>query len=103
MLTRRIALVVMTLVLPVPLVACSSDGDRAACYSPTQGHPSPYDSQRTAVGCPCDEARDQPICVREKGPEYGLFCYNGRWQSVVDGPCQPPSPLPDAGADASGP
>jgi hypothetical protein len=92
----------LLLVLPASFVACGG-GDGAACYSPTQGSPSPYDSQRTAVGCPCDEAKDQPICVRDDGPAYGLFCLKGRWQSIIDGPCQPPSPLPDAGADPSGP
>jgi hypothetical protein len=87
----------LLLLLPLSVVSCGSDDDAAACYSPTQGNPSPYDSHRTSLGCACEMGKDQPICVRDRGPAYGLFCFEGRWQSVIDGPCQPSGPLPDAG------
>jgi hypothetical protein len=99
MLQRTLAL--FCLLLPLSIASCGDDGDGAACYSPTQGLASPYDNHHLAMGCACDPAKDQGICVTTKGPAYGLMCFQGHWQSVIDGPCLPPSPLIDAGADTA--
>jgi hypothetical protein len=79
--------------------------DAKSCYSPTQNAEKAYD--QGAVGCSCDDAVDQDVCVSGAA----LVCENGRWQAVIDGPCLPevhpePASLCSAGqanpTDASG-
>lgn len=54
-----------------------------ACYSPTENVSTA--DQAGALGCACDPAVDQAVCVQGKA----LFCDYGHWSFGYDGPCQP--------------
>lgn len=59
------------------------------CYSPTQNLETV--TSPNAVGCGCDPAVDEDICVRDNPSRaVALICENDRWQHVQDGPCLPP-------------
>ena len=94
--------VLLALVLAV-VAGCGSAGGGdggdggGVCFSPTQGRPADVVGVVDSHGCPCDERRDQPVCVTLNGPDYALVCIQGRWQRVEDGPCAPLPP--DAGPD----
>jgi len=77
--------------LLVCLPACSED-NRNACYSPTSNLSRA--DETGAVGCACNPAVDQDVCVQGKG----LMCTSGHWQAVLDGPCMP-LPQRDAATD----
>ena len=76
-----------------PADTSAADAETGAlCYSPTSDLTSAY--QPGAVGCACNPAVDQDVCVQG----IGLMCMNGRWQAVNDGPCMPLPPR-DAAID----
>lgn len=71
--------------------ACESP---PACFSPTVGkeitpHPNdPWESW--PPGCPCDPARDMPVCVLTPKGLTAFWCTDGKWSVGFDGPCRPP-------------
>jgi hypothetical protein len=76
------------LLLPLLIISC----DDVACYSPTQGNPN---EDRSLPGCPCTEGQDQPVCVKDRGKDYGLMCFQGKWVALIDGACLMLPPPPD--------
>jgi len=60
----------------------------ATCYAPTTNLSSVY--QVGAVGCACDPAVDNDVCVRDDSAgEVALVCRDAQWLAVIDGPCMP--------------
>ncbi len=53
----------------------------SACFSPTQNLDTAYSG---GVGCPCGEY-EQDRCI----DGVALFCHDGTWAAVADGPCEP--------------
>ena len=90
----------LLLALPLLIISCGS-GDPPVCYSPTQGNGSPYSKRDGEVGCPCVEGQDKGVCVMDRGPPFGLLCFEGRWIALHDFACVPSPPPPDAGPDMS--
>lgn len=81
--TRDSLILIATALALAP--ACSSSNSKS-CYSPTANVASVFDPG--AVGCGCNPALDQPVCVRSETVGYvGLLCGEGRWRAVYDGPC----------------
>lgn len=64
------------------------------CYSPTQRVETAYQPQ--SHGCACAAETEPGVCVKTQidGRDHsvGLMCIEGKWKSVVDGPCMPPMP-----------
>jgi hypothetical protein len=78
---------------------CSSESTNTAdtCYSPTQNLDLARDGtdMPKGRGCACAPT-DKGVCV----DGVALICNEGRWLSVIDGPCSPgPSSFPDARDD----
>jgi hypothetical protein len=82
----------LSLFVLLPCFTGCGDSGPEACYSPSSNLSSA--DQPGAVGCACNPAVDQDVCIQGKG----LTCIDGRWQAVVDGPCMP-LPNRDAATD----
>jgi hypothetical protein len=62
-------------------------GGGTDCYSPTQNLDTAY--APGSVGCPCDDGSPSFCMPASDGSEVALTCSEGRWQAVIDGPCEP--------------
>jgi hypothetical protein len=84
--------------------ACELDDARppndvpSDCYSPFQNLDDAYADD--AEGCACEDTATNRAghCV----DGAALMCMQGKWQSVVDGPCEPRLPITSEACIASG-